>query len=364
MALQGKGQMIWKIPNCEGGSPTAIAAASQAAGLSHVLIKIADGNYTYNVDKTSGADLVPAVREALRAYGIQVWGWHYVYGYDPAGEARIAIQRVNQLGLDGYVIDAETEYKQPGRDAAARKFMIDLRAGLPNTPVALCSYRFPSYHPQFPWKDFLDKCDYNMPQVYWLQAHNPGAQLTRSVREFQAMTPYRPYLATGPLFSSGGWAPSESEMLEFLNTATSFNISAVNFFAFDYKKSLKSIWDLIAAYPYGPTPSPQDLPAQFINALNSHNVDQVVALYTPDAVRVTAAQTMQGTSLIRNWFTTFINTTLPSGVFKLTGSTGSGTTRTFTWTATSSAGRVQNGSDTIGILDGKIAYHYSFFTIT
>ncbi len=26
--------------------------------------------------------------------------------------------------------------------------------------------------------------------------------------------------------------------------------------------------------------------------------------------------------------------------------------------------RVPNGSDTIGIIDNKIAYHYSFFTVT
>ncbi len=114
MTLQGKGFYIWQIKRCEGGSAAAIANAAVQAGLSHVLIKIADGTNSYNIDSTSGADLVPAVKQALKARNIQVWGWHYVYGYDPTGEANIAIQRIQQLGLDGYAIDAEAQYKEPG----------------------------------------------------------------------------------------------------------------------------------------------------------------------------------------------------------------------------------------------------------
>jgi len=43
---------------------------------------------------------------------------------------------------------------------------------------------------------------------------------------------------------------------------------------------------------------------------------------------------------------------------------GTGNTRHFTWTATSSKGKVTNGNDTLGILDGKIVYHYSYYTVT
>lgn len=34
-----------------------------------------------------------------------------------------------------------------------------------------------------------------------------------------------------------------------------------------------------------------------------------------------------------------------------------------TWTASSSKGDVHNGNDTIGMVDGKISYHYSDFLI-
>lgn len=364
MALQGKGFFIWKIPDCEGGNPTAIANAAVAAKFTHVLIKIADGNYSYNYNRTTKVDLVPPVAQALRAKGIQVWGWHYVYGYDPAGEARIAVQRIKDLNLQGYVIDAEGEYKQSGRETAARKFMTDLRASLPNLPIALSSYRFPSYHPQLPWKAFLEKCDYNMPQVYWEQAHNPADQLARSVRELTAITPSRPVIPTGPAYGTGGWAPTTGDITNFMNKARELNLSAVNFFSWDEcRAGHQALWETIASYSWGTGPVPKDIVEQYIDALNTRDPSIMASLYTQSAVLITAARTIQGTGAIIEWYTTLFSQLLPRGIFKLTGYSGSGSTRHFTWTATSDKGRVTNGSDTFGLLNGKVAYHYSFFTI-
>lgn len=84
MALTGKGMMIWKIPSCEEGNPSKIASVAKAAGFTHVLIKIADGTYSYNVNRTTNIDLVPPVVSSLKAQGLKVWGWHYIYGDNPA----------------------------------------------------------------------------------------------------------------------------------------------------------------------------------------------------------------------------------------------------------------------------------------
>jgi hypothetical protein len=92
-------------------------------------------------------DQVPAVVEALRALGIQAWGWQYVYGSDPIGEARMAVRRIQQFNLDGFVIDAEAEYKQPGRAARRETLYERLRKACPNLPLALSSYRFPILSP-------------------------------------------------------------------------------------------------------------------------------------------------------------------------------------------------------------------------
>jgi hypothetical protein len=366
MALQGKGFFTWQIPRCEGGNVNALTTQAKTANLSHVLVKIANGILTYNVDQATGVDHAMKLTQALHSQGIQVWGWHYVYGNNPQGEANIAIQRIQQLGVDGYVIDAEAEYKEPGKAAAAKAFMSRLRAALPNLPIALSSYRYPSYHPQLPWKEFLDGCTYNMPQVYWMQAHNAGEQLRRTVLEFQSLTPYRPIIPTGAAFIEHGWQPKVGEVLDFLQTAQSLNLSAANFWEWSDARgpNLPGIWEAIRDYSWGQAAAPQDFSQTFIDALNTHDPAQVVKLYTSTAVHVNAARTIQGLEAIQTWYTSLLTQILPSATFTLTGFSGSGASRHLTWTAISSQGNVLNGNDTLGLMNNQIAYHYTFFTVT
>ncbi|MEI8131494.1 MAG: nuclear transport factor 2 family protein [Leptolinea sp.] len=358
MGLTGKGFFIWKIRDCESGSPTGIATSAQAAGLSHVLIKIADGMNLSNVDTVSSFDYVPGVVQALHNVGIQVWGWHYVYGGDPDGEAWNGGRRARALGLDGYVIDAEVEYKASGMDAAARRYISDLRGYLGSMPIAICSFRFPSYHMQFPWSDFLNRSDYNMPQVYWEQAHNAGPQLLRSFREFQRISPYRPYLATGPTYSNKGWEPTTADIHDFLTTAISLQIPAVNFFSWDYcRKYLSHLWNEIAAFPY-PTSQPFGIVQKLFSALNAHNADMVALLYTENAVHITGERTIQGRAAIRAWYIDLFANRLPNVSFALTSITGSDPGRNFSWNAVSGV-TTRRGTDTIGLINGEISYHYS-----
>jgi hypothetical protein len=369
MALEGKGFFIWQIRNTEGGNASAIANLADQANLTHVLIKIADGSYSYNVN-TNGVDLVPPVAQALRARGIQVWGWHYVYGDAPLDEANKAIQRIQQLNLQGYAIDAEGEYKDPGKAQAATQFMNRLRSAYPNLPIALCSYRFPSYHPQLPWREFLSQCTYNMPQVYWVSAHNPADQLRRSVSEFQGMSPFRPIIPVGSAYRSGSWSATANDVNEFMNTARNLNLSAANFWEWSNCRAyLPSVWNAIRDYRWGaptppPPPPPADIAVQLINTLNTHNPAQAAGLYTPNGVHVTAARTIQGPAAIQSWYQTLLTQLLPNATFSLVSYSGSGSSRHLTWTATSGAGHVNNGDDTLGLLDGKIAYHFSSFSVS
>jgi hypothetical protein len=364
MHLQGKGMYLWKISQAEGGDPAAIAHAAEQAGLTHVLLKIADGNYPYNVDLSTGKDLVWPVVQSLRSRGIEVWGWHYVYGYEPVKEADVAIARIRSLDLAGYVIDAEAEYKQPGKEVAARQFMARLRSALPTYPIALSSYRYPSYHPQFPWKPFLEKVDLNMPQVYWLLSHNPGDQLARSVQEFQSMTPYRPVIPTGAAFKQGSWSPTEADILDFFQTAQRLNLSAANFWEWtNCRLHPPGIWKVMSEFQWKTPAVVEDIVKQYVNALNSREPGKVAALYQPTAVHVTYARTVQGIQSIADWYRSFFQR-LPEVSVVLSSSSGVGNTRQFNWTAHSKAGRVLNGSDTIGLSNGRILYHFSKFNVT
>lgn len=364
MGLTGKGFWIWKIPNCESGNVESIANLAQAAHLSHVLVKIADGKRYMNVT-TTGTDLVPPLVTALRARGILVYGWHYVYADDvdtPELEAQTAIQRLQGLNLDGYVIDAEVEYRN--KAAQARVFMNLLRGALPTLPVGLSAYRFPTWDTQFPWTAFLEKCDFSMPQVYWEGADNPEYQLTRSTNEYLNLTPSRPVYPVGPTYKNGGWAPSSDEITRFLNTArNTLHLASASFFSWDEcRRDLPGLWDTIRDYSWDAVPPPEEMPNRLAAALNSHNVDQVAALYGTNPVHVSASRTVQGLDAVRAYYTNLLGTVLPNATFTITGIRGTGNSRHFTWQATSDRGPVTNGSDTLGLMGDQISYHYTFFT--
>jgi hypothetical protein len=367
MTFRGKGFFTWKLTLAEGGNPAQIAATAKNAGLSHVVIKIADGKYPYHGVYDNPRDYVTPTIDGLRRAGIQVWGWHYVYGADPIGEAEIAIRRVKQYNLDLYAIDAEKEYKAPGMGYAARRFMSHLRSALPDLPIALCSYRYPSLHPQLPWKEFLDKCDYSMPQVYWQARHDPAYQLERCYREYQTRVPSRPLIPVGAAFSEHGWQSTAEDVQVFLQKAQELNLSSVTFWEWTDARSglLPGVWEAIANTHWPGDPVEPNMGEKLIAALNAHDTAALTNLYLPTSVHITSGRTVQGGPSIHDWYTELLNKTLPQATFKLSGFAGSiGSIHHMTWTADSPAGRVDNGKDTIGLLGGKIAYHYSFFTVT
>ncbi len=372
MTLQGKGWFIWQVPRCEGGNAAAIADMAVSTGTTHVLIKVAEKTFGFGYD-AAGRDLVPPVVAALRQRGVQAWGWHYVYGDNPTGEANIAVKRVSELKLDGYVIDAETEYKRAGMAAAARTFMSVLRAGLPNTLVALSTFRYPSLHPELPYAAFLEKCDITMPQVYWEMAHNPETQLQRSFTEYnnaKLVGVVRPFVPTGSAYGVGGWRATADDITKFYAKAMSLGVAAANLYSWDYARSAGNLdlWNAGAAFnwPVAQPPAPppeQDLVVRFIAALNSGDTAQVIKLYQPNAGHVTGKRTVVGANDIAKYYYDLLGSVLRGATFTLVSSEGEGASRRFKWTATGPTGTVSDGDDTLGIRDGLIQYHYTYYNV-
>ncbi|NIS79149.1 MAG: hypothetical protein GTO14_02755 [Anaerolineales bacterium] len=367
MTLYGKGYFIWQVPRCDGGDPKAIVASAREAGLTHVLIKIADGpNWQYNVDKETGEDWVPPIVAELRNAGIQPWGWHYIMGYDPVGEARLAVSRTRALGLDGYVIDAEVEFKKRGKDVAARRFMELLRSGLEDLPIALSTYRFPNLHREFPYDEFMELCDYAMPQVYFERANNPEEQLDRCVEQYLSLPHARPVIPTAPTYTHGKWRPSADEILRLLQRAKDIGLSAVNAWSWDYARRPEhmDMWEAVANFDWEVGEWVADVPERLVGYMNKHDPAGIADLYAQRAAHVTGARTVLGSSAIREWYTFLFKQLLPNANFRLTGKSGTRNSRHFTWTATSDKGEVRNGNDILGILDDRIQYHYTYFTLS
>jgi hypothetical protein len=160
--------------------------------------------------------------------------------------------------------------------------------------------------------------------------------------------------------------PTPADIHEFLDTARSLNLNAANFWEWSRVRSeeLSEVWDAIRDHPWIGGPVPTDIVDHYIAGLNSRDPVKLSALYGPNAAHITANHTISGKQAIRSWFQNLFDHILPDGQFTLTGYAGLGNSRHFTWSANSSHGQVENGNDVFGLLDGKIVYHYSFFTVT
>lgn len=361
MTLTGKGYYIWKVRFCENGDPDRIASLARESQLSHVLIKVADGAFPYNIDLDSGLDYARPAIKKLQAQNIPVWGWQYIYGNYPDQEAEIAVARARELGLNGFVVNAEKEYQSPSKAPAASRYMNILRSNLGSLPIALSSYRYPSYHANLPWVNFLDRCDYNMPQVYWMQSHNnAGAQLQRSVNEFKRMRPFRPIIPTGPTFKEHGWIPYEHEVIEFMDVAKQLNLTAVNFWYWEgCRRDMPQFWNLVRDYQYDERTRVASLPENYIKALNSQDPDKVIDFYAENAVHVRAERAVRGRKAIRHWIDSLINNE-SKGDFSLLSETHNHHIYSFQWKTSNSNGTQLEGRDTMGVINDKIRYHYSF----
>lgn len=160
VALRGDAMWIWELPRSDGGNLDVIAARARAAGMRSVFVKSSDAASAWK-------QFTPALVAGLKARGLRVCAWQFVYGADPIGEARVAAAAVAK-GADCLIIDAETRYE--GRYAAAQRYMRALRLAVgPDYPLAMTSFPYVDYHPKFPYSVFLGPgaAQANLPQVYW-----------------------------------------------------------------------------------------------------------------------------------------------------------------------------------------------------
>ncbi len=154
-----QGMWIWYVSKTEGGDLAKIARKAKRAKVRTLFIKSGDGvNYWQQFDLAAAP---------LKAAGLRVCAWQYVYGADPVAEADVAARAVT-AGADCFVIDAEREYGN--RYDAAQTYITTLRARIgPDYPLALTSYAYPDYHPTLPYSVFLGPggATWNLPQMYF-----------------------------------------------------------------------------------------------------------------------------------------------------------------------------------------------------
>jgi hypothetical protein len=158
--LAGDGMWIWYVSRSSRGKLGKIANKAHRHGIETVLIKSGDGT-RYWGQFSSG------LVSALKARGLRVCAWQFLYGRRPAKEARIGAAAVNR-GADCLVLDVEGHYE--GRYPQASTYMATIRSLVgPDYPLALTSFPYVDYHPALPYSVFLGPggAQYNLPQLYW-----------------------------------------------------------------------------------------------------------------------------------------------------------------------------------------------------
>lgn len=159
--FRGNGMWIWELPRSEGGDVAAIAARARSAGISTVFVKSSDGA------ASRWGQFSPELVAGLKAQGLRVCAWQFVYGNDPAGEAALGVDAVAD-GADCLVVDAESAYEN--KYAQAQQYMAALRATVgPAYPIGFTSFPYVDYHSRIPYSVFLGPggANANLPQVYW-----------------------------------------------------------------------------------------------------------------------------------------------------------------------------------------------------
>lgn len=252
--LLGKGMFTWVIKDCEGGDIDAIVARAKEAQLTFLMPKIAHRSVEYTINSPYLAEFV----EKCHVAGIKVIAWQYVYGTNPSAEAERAIVELAKYDYDGFVINAEVEYKN--RPTQAKEYCRKLRAAFPDLFIGLSSFRFPDYHPEFPWNEFLQYVDVNMPQVYWEQADGTAAsQLDRCIALFSDDKYIQcPIMPTGAAYTNAGWVAKPQDIVDFIERANELELDAISFWEWRYPRDrFPELWPPIAETQFGNYEEPE-----------------------------------------------------------------------------------------------------------
>ncbi len=168
-----KGIWVWNLDRCMGGNIDAIIGKCKDFDISYLLIKGGDGEKTF-------PQLTREVVVSLQNSGIKVYSWTYNYGLNPLAEADVAIKCLD-LGVDGHVFDAESEYEHLANNTQVAEAMLQtVRTAHPTKFLAYSTNAIIDLHRDFPYLTFGKYCDAVMPQVYWGKWINEKVQQSPS----------------------------------------------------------------------------------------------------------------------------------------------------------------------------------------
>jgi hypothetical protein len=230
-----------------------MAARLREAGCEGAIVKAFDGPRWFD----QGAPW-REIAAGLKAEGIAVGGWGYLYGSDPAGEAQRAIETAQYGEADLLVLDVETEFK--GRPDAAEEVCGRIREELgPDFPLYFSSFAIARYHRSFPFEVFARHCTGAAPQVYWHAFRWPVDQaLPMAYEDYAALgiTSDRVF-PVGGLYQEGFVRfPEAGEVRAFVREAARRGSTGVSFWSYEHMSD--EMWRAVGESSLSPVAEEED----------------------------------------------------------------------------------------------------------
>lgn len=221
--IHGKAIFSWNVPAVEGGDPVNFVNWLKKHHFEAVYLKAANGSAIQRVSRWSpwptwGENVRVNLVEALKANGIKVYLWHFVYGTNPSGELNVAKSQIARFQPDGYIWDVETAFDSKTNSVGnARLLSSGVKSAFPNMQQALCWWALPlspkgaQWHPIKVATAFQEFVDVGMPMMYW-QGKGATAAVSYFNRSLNIWNKFwnKPIIPVGRAYDGdGGYADPE-----------------------------------------------------------------------------------------------------------------------------------------------------------
>jgi hypothetical protein len=312
----GKSIWIWVLEDCLAGDVNAIIQKCKDNGITSLIIKGADGNFGWS-------QFTQELVDEIHSAGLKVYSWSYVYGgnppagmeSDPVTEANL-VNTLLAMGVDGHIIDAESEYEHSSNPAASATLMMTtIRQKHPDAFIAYAPFPIVDDHTAFPYVQFNQFCDAVMPQVYWNDWQMSPADavnwMYQQWSKWQAVWKSAnlpgnslPIVPLGSFYDTNSYTLTPADIQSFIQSVAGYMAVSIWEFAHIIRPDC---WNALQANNVN---APVDATQTPANQQNSAQTESVTTTVTPPATTTTPAPLLGPT--------TFGQEQLPADIFNST----------------------------------------------
>ncbi len=269
--MLGKSIYIWQIPAISGGDIEKIVALVKDAGFQSAILHDA---HLANWRTKARLALVAALQTA----GIDIWGGAAVYGLNSVIEGGMAAAICNDLGLAGFVFDAEVAFDRVSHpDSEAVKLLQAFKAQASGKLAGWCWWAFHhstdgriEYHPkEVLWAAIqpgYGDADFGVPMMYWSWGDGASqaiAYLEASWKQWRMYTD-KPLVPAGRAYIGDGGTARPGAVLAFDMRARELGADGVTWWSLQHaldSTHMPGVWLALASLdPFGeaePEPKPR-----------------------------------------------------------------------------------------------------------